>query len=128
MSTVPKTPLRILVVDDRPELLMTYKMALSDPETQLVLVSNGEAALHEVKNHSFNLIILDVDMPQMDGFEVCRRLRAENHAHHIPVIFVTGRASTATEHQAATLEAADFLTKPFDLRRLKSSIQRCAIR
>lgn len=119
--------LRILVVDDQPTILMAYRMALSNAETEIVAVSDGQEALKQVRHQQFNLVVLDVDMPGMNGFEVCRRLKEDAGTRHLPVIFVTGNVRTVDERQGLAMGAAHYLTKPFDLNTLRSAIRRCAI-
>lgn len=120
-------PTRILLVDDWPEILMAYRMALSDPHMEIVAVENGQKALDQVHLQQFNLIILDIDMPGMNGFEVCRRLKEDENARDIPIIFITGNVSPATETQAKSMGGVEYLTKPFNLNKLRSTIQRWAI-
>ncbi len=116
----------ILCVDDRYENLYSLDAILSSEITNLNILkaSSGEEALTIIENHTVNLILLDVKMPGMDGFEVARRLCEKENTKNIPIVFIT-----ATEHneefkqQAAILGAVDFLLKPINDFRLINKIK-----
>jgi CheY-like chemotaxis protein len=86
-----KTPPRILVVDDTPANVHILQARLSANGYDIVIATDGEAALTAVRESEPDLILLDVMMPKMDGFEVCRRLRADPSLPFIPIIMVTRR-------------------------------------
>ena len=97
MDEVPmaRPGLRILVVDDVPANLEVLRRALEGARYQVMVASSGEVAL-ELAGHFFpELILLDVMMPGLDGFETCRRLKQEEKTRSIPVIFLTARDETA---------------------------------
>lgn len=102
----------ILVVDDTPENLSIMSDLLR--ETYRVKVAtNGERALRIAGGADLpDLILLDVMMPEMDGYEVCRRLKADERTRDIPVIFLTARTDPKDEHHGLELGAVDFITKP----------------
>ncbi|MDO9159624.1 MAG: response regulator, partial [Burkholderiaceae bacterium] len=102
----------VLLVDDHPLQLQLLQEALS-PEFAVRMAQSGEAALREVATQAPDLILLDVLMPDMDGFEVCRRLRAHAHWKDIPVIFVTSMDEATSESEGLALGAADYIVKPF---------------
>ena len=81
--------IKILVVDDRPENLMAIEGVLERPELSIITATSGNEALGLVLEHTFALILLDVQMPGMDGFEVAELLRGSEKSHHIPIIFLT---------------------------------------
>ena len=102
----------ILVVDDAPENIDVLRGLLQD-EYILRPAISGELALRLVLVKPMpDLILLDVMMPEMDGYEVCRQLKANPRTKNIPVIFVTAKAETSDEVQGLTLGAVDYLTKP----------------
>lgn len=103
----------ILVVDDAPENISVLKGVLSG--TYLIRPAiHGKAALKAAVVEPLpDLILLDVMMPEMDGYAVCRQLKADSRTHDIPVIFVTGKAQEADELQGLELGAVDYITKPF---------------
>lgn len=101
----------ILAVDDTPENIDVLRGILCDDYTVKVATS-GELALKIVAAQPPDLILLDVMMPGMDGYEVCRQIKANPATSAIPVIFVTARAETGDEVQGLMLGAVDYLTKP----------------
>jgi adenylate cyclase len=109
-----KTPPRILVVDDTPANVHILQARLAANGYDIVTATDGEAALAAVRESEPDLILLDVMMPKMDGFEVCRRLRADPSVPFIPIIMVT--AKTDPKDVVAGLEAGgdEYVTKPVD--------------
>jgi len=109
-----RTPPRILIVDDNPENLDILRTRLAIHGYEILMADNGEEALALVREQQPDLILLDVMMPKMDGFEVCRRLRADPALPFMPIILVTARADS--KDIVAGLEAGgdEYLTKPVD--------------
>jgi adenylate cyclase len=109
-----RTPPRILIVDDVPANVHILQSRLAAHGYDIVSATDGEAALAAVKETQPDLILLDVMMPKMDGFEVCRRLRADPSLPFIPIIMVTAKADP--KDVVAGLEAGgdEYLTKPVD--------------
>jgi class 3 adenylate cyclase len=105
---------RILIVDDSPENIDILGNALADYKRSVAL--NGEKALQRaLSDNPPDLILLDVMMPGMDGYEVCRRLKAEPRTREIPVIFVTAKGEVEDETHGFALGAVDYITKPISL-------------
>jgi DNA-binding NarL/FixJ family response regulator len=102
----------VLIVDDVPENLSVLHDALDEAGYTVLVASNGDSALARARQSLPDVILLDVVMPGMDGFEVARRLKADYSTQHIPIIFMTGL--TETEHVVAAFAAgsADYVTKP----------------
>lgn len=105
---------RILAIDDTPANLQVLSMAL-DEKYDVQVASSGAAGLAVAAKAPPDLILLDVMMPEMDGFEVCRRLKADPALQHIPVIFLTALSAGAGENAALSLGAADYITKPINV-------------
>jgi putative two-component system response regulator len=101
----------ILVVDDIPENISTLAGMLRD-NYRVLFATSGADALEIVRQQQFDLILLDVMMPGMDGYEVCRRLKADIVTREIPVIFVTALTEVQDETRGLELGAVDFLHKP----------------
>ncbi len=104
---------RVLIVDDQPTNLQALYHALQGEHTVLA-ATRGSAALHIAQDKKPDLILLDVVMPEMDGHEVCRRLKADPATRDIPIIFVTGQTDPDAETTGLGLGAVDFITKPFN--------------
>ena len=102
----------VLVVDDVPENLAVLHDALDESGFTVLVANNGEAALQRAIEAQPHIILLDAIMPGMDGFETCRRLKANLATRHIPVVFMTGL--TEAEHVVAAFDAGgnDYVTKP----------------
>jgi diguanylate cyclase (GGDEF)-like protein len=102
---------RLLVVDDQAiNIQVMYQTFAVD--CQVFMATSGEQALSICKTNPPDLILLDVVMPEMDGFEVCRRLKADPTTSHIPVIFVTAHTDAAQETHGLSVGAVDFIAKP----------------
>ncbi|MFW6046484.1 MAG: EAL domain-containing protein [Candidatus Woesearchaeota archaeon] len=109
MTTLPN----ILIVDDEPVNLSTLVNVLED-DYDISVAKSGEDAL-ELLNNGFlpEIILLDIQMPNMDGYEVIKKIKKSEHLCNIPVIFVTGRNTMEDEEEGLSLGAVDYITKPF---------------
>ena len=105
---------RILVVDDTPANIQALAGTLKDQGYQISVATNGKQALEVVGRVRPDLILLDVMMPEMDGFETCRRLKASQPTRDIPVIFLTARTETEDIVKGFELGAVDYVPKPFN--------------
>ena len=115
---------RILLVDDRPENLLALEAILGSLNQILVRASSGEEALRALLKDEFALILLDVQMPGMDGFETAVQIKARSRTKDIPIIFLT--AVDTDEHNAYRGYAAggaDYITKPFDPWVLRAKVE-----
>ncbi|MEZ8030285.1 two-component system response regulator [Enterovibrio norvegicus] len=101
----------VLVVDDTPENLVFVSEMLRD-KYEVKAATNGQTALAIVEKFSIDLILLDVVMPGMDGYEVCRQIKAKKSAHDIPVIFLTSKSKTEDQEYGFSVGAADYIMKP----------------
>ncbi len=101
----------ILVVDDTP-LNLALMRDLLETDYTVKLAPSGERALKIAKSQAPDLVLLDIMMPDVDGYEVCRRLKADPSTADIPVIFLTGKTETQDEQMGFALGAADYITKP----------------
>jgi two-component system, sporulation sensor kinase E len=114
----------ILLVDDRPENLLVLESLLSTPRYNLFTAYSGEEALKHVLTTNFAVILLDVQMPGLDGFETARLIKARKKSKHIPIIFITA-ISQAIEHvkQGYSAGAIDYIFKPFHPETLKMKVE-----
>ncbi len=113
----------ILVVDDQPQNLVTLEAILAPLGHQLVCVESGEAALRELLHHDFACILLDVQMPKLDGFETAHLIKERERTKHVPIVFLTA-LSTDEQHvfRGYSAGAVDYLFKPFDPDMLRSKV------
>ena len=103
----------LLVVDDTPANIDVLAGMLKD-DYQIKVAKNGEIALKIAQRLPLDLILLDIMMPGIDGFEVCRRLKSDHTTRHIPIIFVTAKITAEDELKGLELGAVDYITKPFN--------------
>ncbi|BCL35681.1 sensor histidine kinase [Nostoc sp. MS1] len=103
----------ILVVDDTPANLEVLSEALTDAGFEVAIATDGERAIKQAQCSLPSLILLDVMMPGIDGFETCRRLKASTITQDIPIIFMTALSETNDKVRGFNLGAADYITKPF---------------
>ena len=115
---------KILLVDDRPENLITLEGILESPELIIYKAGSGNEALGLLLEHNFALVLMDVQMPGMDGFETAEIMRANDRTKHVPIIFVTA-INKQRKHifQGYQSGAVDYLYKPLDLEILKNKIK-----
>lgn len=122
-----KKTARILIVDDTPQNLKLLESMLSQDGYQVFAMPSGEMALRAVDKQPPDLILLDVMMPGMDGFEVARRLKSQDESRDIPIVMVTALNDVESRVKALEAGADDFLTKPIDQTvlqaRVKSSLE-----
>jgi putative two-component system response regulator len=112
----------ILAVDDTPENLDVVKGILA-PENTVRVAINGVVALKIAQMQSPDLILLDINMPGMDGYEVCGKLKSDENTARIPVVFLTAELDSASRQKGLELGAADYVTKPINPKVLKESVQ-----
>ncbi len=104
---------RLLVVDDQPVNIQALNHVFA-AECQVLMATHGPQSLALGRERQPDLVLLDVQMPDMDGFELCAQLKADATLSHIAVIFVTASNQPAEETRALEAGAADFITKPFN--------------
>jgi len=118
---MPEQTHTILVVDDSPANIDVVKSILSDSYLVQAAV-NGKVALKIAEKRKPDLILLDIMMPDMDGFEVCEALKADASTADIPVMFVTGRDQESDESKGLRVGAVGYITKPVDPSELKRKV------
>ncbi len=105
---------RVLVVDDNPANRRLLEARLNAEYFDVLTASNGTEAIEICQNTQCDIVLLDVMMPDMDGFEVCRRLRSHQATAHLPIIMVTALDQPSDRVRGLEAGADDFLTKPVD--------------
>jgi two-component system, cell cycle response regulator len=113
---------RILIVDDMPEAAMMLMAYLSGEGFDVVTASNGNEALEVLAAQTPHLILSDIMMPKMGGFELIEKIRAQYPDNYIPIIFMSAKNKSVTEPMALDLGAEEYLQKPVSLIVLKSAI------
>jgi diguanylate cyclase (GGDEF)-like protein len=112
-----------LVIDDSEEIHLLLRARLSPEPITLHCAGGGEEGLARAVELQPDLILLDVDMPSPDGFEVCRRLKEDSRTQSIPVVFLSGATSTEEKIRGLELGATDYITKPFDPAELRARVR-----
>jgi len=117
----------ILAIDDAPAILALLAFHLRAEHASLLTAATFDEGLAAANEHSPDLILLDVDLPDHSGLDLCRRLKEEEATRDIPVIFLTGSSDVATKVHGFDLGAVDYVTKPFDVAELRARV-RAALR
>src|ERR1043165_3722174 len=113
----------ILIVDDLPEKLLVFKTVLEDLGQNLIMVRSGSEALREVLEHEFAVILLDVNMPDIDGIETASLIRKHRRSAHTPIIFITAYADEVQTAQGYSLGAVDYILSPVMPEILRSKVK-----
>lgn len=117
---------KVLVVEDDPNISELIQIHLKDLEYQIQIQNNGRLAFEEANSNTFDLIILDIMLPEMDGIAICQRLRALNN--YTPILMITAKAEEIDKIIGLESGADDYITKPFKIRefiaRVKAIIRR----
>ncbi len=105
---------KILVVEDRPEVANTIVFLLERGGCDVATAQTGAEGIRLAQTGNFDLITLDIDLPGINGLEVCRRLKQDASLCSTPVVFISGRIYESDIHHGQALGAVDFIGKPFD--------------
>jgi DNA-binding response OmpR family regulator len=117
-------PTRVLVVEDEADIAQLVRHTLErSGEMKVETVETGDAAVHAALEHPPDLIVLDINLPNVSGFEVCRILRARPTTRQVPIIMLTARTTEADRVSGLDLGADDYVTKPFSLRELAARVR-----
>jgi two-component system, sensor histidine kinase and response regulator len=122
-SFVLDEPTRVLVADDDPILLEFAVVHLSSPTAVIETAPDGAAALAMLKESQFDIAVLDISMPGLDGFGVLEKIRADAGLRHMPVMMLTGHEDIVSIDRAYSLGASSFATKPVNWRLLSYHIR-----
>jgi len=114
---------KILVVDDEPDLVETIRFPLEMEGYQVLVAQNGEEGLNQAKRESPDLIILDLMLPKLDGYKVCRLLKFDEKYKHIPILMLTAKAQEKDKLLGKETGADDYMTKPFDIDKLIEKVK-----
>ncbi|MBW6418055.1 response regulator transcription factor [Celeribacter sp. PS-C1] len=113
---------RILLVEDEDNIAIAIEVLLGRAGYELLRVSRGDQALPNIRAQKPDLVLLDVTLPGLSGYEVCQRLRRDPELAHTPVLMMSARASKAEQRKGVAMGANAFLTKPFGMDDLLSAV------
>jgi CheY-like chemotaxis protein len=114
---------KILFIEDEPDQIMVVKIRLEADGFEFISATNGEDGLKEAQSEKPDLILLDIIMPKMDGYEVCKRLKADPKTKAIPVIVITAVATKDLEQKCVGVGADDLIRKPYESADLVAKIK-----
>lgn len=119
---------RLLIVEDDFDIANMLRIYFGGLQYEVDIAPRGSVALEKTRSNLPHLIILDIMLPDIDGFEVCRILRTNTRTSHVPIIFLTQKDERRDKLQGLELGADDYITKPFDIEELKLRVQRAITR
>jgi len=115
---------KVLIVDDEPDIVETLSFMLQARNFDVVTASDGFEALSKVKSERPDLVLLDIMMPGMDGYDVCVKLKTDKETKNIPVVMLTARGENEAVIRAHKAGANDYIVKPFSLPTLVSKLNK----
>ena len=104
----------VVLAEDDPDIQLVARLALKRAGFIVTVVSNGQEALETIRRQPPDVVLLDWMMPEVDGLETCRRLKADPQTAAIPVVFLTAKSQEAEIQRGLSLGASGYVTKPFD--------------
>jgi PleD family two-component response regulator len=119
---------RLLIVEDDFDISNMLRIYFTGQQYEVDIAPRGSDALEKTRTNLPHLIVLDIMLPDIDGFEVCRILRTNTRTSHVPIIFLTQKDERSDKLQGLELGADDYITKPFDIEELKLRVQRAIAR
>jgi two-component system, NtrC family, sensor kinase len=123
MQSADKKNMSILIVDDEPRNIQLLGNVLRDEAYQIEFATSGEEALEWVDNKKFDLVLLDIMMPGMDGIEVCRKIKANEKNRLLPIIFLTAKTDEGSVIKGFKVGAIDYIAKPFNIYELLARVE-----
>ena len=116
-------PKKVLVVDDEPDLVETVRFSLEMEGYQVLVSYNGEDGLTQARRENPDLIILDLMLPKLDGYKLCRLLKFDERYKHIPILMLTAKAQERDRILGKQTGADAYMTKPFDIDQLMEKVK-----
>jgi two-component system alkaline phosphatase synthesis response regulator PhoP len=117
------SPKKILVVDDEVDLVETVRFPLEMEGFDVLVSYNGEDALNQARKENPDLIILDLMLPKLDGYKVCRLLKFDERYKHIPILMVTAKTQEKDKTLGMETGADEYITKPFEMDYLMEKVK-----
>ena len=119
-----KSKKRILVVDDEPDIVTGISDSLAFEGYDIIIANDGQAALNMARSENPDLIILDIMLPKIDGYKVCRLLKFDKKKKHIPIIMLTAKTQDSDKKTGKDMRADEYMCKPFDQDELLKNIKK----
>ena len=115
---------RILLVDDEPDIVETVSFMLQSCNYQVSIASGGQEGIEKAQKERPDLLLLDIMMPDVDGYDVCMKLKSDEDTRNIPIIMLTAKGDSKAVLKAHSLRADDYVVKPFSLPTLLSKMKK----
>ncbi|MEY2962814.1 MAG: hypothetical protein RL754_75 [Bacteroidota bacterium] len=109
---------RILIVDDEPNIVMSLEYLMRSKGLDVSIARNGTEALEALKKNSFDLVLLDITMPDVNGYEICTRIKSNEQWKSTHVVFLSAKSKQSDIEKGMSLGASDYIVKPFSTRQL----------
>ena len=119
----PKEPHHILVVDDDESTRNVLRRLFEKEGYDVTLAKDADELLGLLESQPIELILLDINLPWVDGFELCKLLKQHHDLKEVPIVFISGRKSEIDKKYAYQLGAQDYITKPFDIQEIKNTVR-----
>ena len=114
---------RILIVDDEPNIVLALELLMKKEGYEVHTVDDGEKALHAVHDLRPDLVLLDIMMPKMDGYEVCQRIRSDASLKSVRIVMLTARGREVEKEKGLALGVDCYITKPFSTREVVAKVK-----
>ena len=114
---------KVLVCDDEPYIVESVSYVVRKAGYEVLVAEDGESSLQRARDEHPDLIFLDIMMPKMSGYEVCRRLKQDPDTRDIYIVMLTARGQQEDEQKALELGADEFMTKPFSPRKMRAKLE-----
>ncbi|MHB8883147.1 MAG: response regulator transcription factor [Thermodesulfovibrionales bacterium] len=114
---------RVLIVDDEPNIVLALELLMKRDGYETLSVDDGQKAFEAVKEFRPDLVILDIMMPKMDGYEVCQRIRADDQLRDVSIIMLTAKGREVEKEKGMALGADLYITKPFSTREVMLKVR-----
>jgi DNA-binding response OmpR family regulator len=118
-----ESPRRILIVDDEPDLLSVLRFGLEADGFEVIEACDGETGLDLARTQHPDLLVLDLMLPRMDGYKVCRALKFDERFQQLPIFILSARSGETDRRLAFDLGADDYITKPYEVKSLVARIR-----
>lgn len=114
---------RVLIVDDEPNIVLSLEFLMQQAGFEVATAADGETALQQVRTQAPDLVLLDISLPGISGFEVLETLRQEPAFKQLPIVMLTAHGREVEKEKGLALGADDYITKPFSTRQLVEKVQ-----
>lgn len=114
---------KVLVVDDDPYILMSLEFLMKKSGYEVLVARNGSEALEHINEQRPNLVLLDIMMPDVDGYEICKYIKNDSNLQQIKVIFISAKTTDEAIQKGLQLGADQYITKPFNTKQLVAAVK-----